>query len=388
VFFPNFRAKGEVRLPGAKIGGILNCLGATFVNPIGTALNAQRLRTGRDVFLREGFRAEGGVSLIGAEIGGDLDCQGATFMGDLVADRIKTAGKVFLRNVCSEGAVRLLGAEIGGDLDCVAATLTLKNADAVGDVLSIEGATISGSLRWRSRRPIGGVVFAQAKVGRLVDDRKSWPEPGKLILDGFVYSSFASKDQIKLKARLKWLNLQPKDRFWPQPYAQFARVLQAMGQERDARAVAIAKEKAFIKYGDASWLRRCWLRFLGLTVGYGYKPGRVFWWFLGLVMVGSIIFWYADSQAAMAPVKDAIATSTTYLRNRELPSGYPHFCPFIYSLDVALPIIDLQQDGYWAPSQDTLPGRFAQWCLWFEILFGWILATVGVAAITGIIKKD
>src|SRR3990172_495586 len=46
VFFDEgFRAKGEVRLRGADIGGQLSCRGGTFENEKGKALNADSLKT-------------------------------------------------------------------------------------------------------------------------------------------------------------------------------------------------------------------------------------------------------------------------------------------------------------------------------------------------------
>src|SRR6266567_7926377 len=67
-------------------------------------------------FLREGFRADGEVRLLGARIGGNLDCAGGAFMnhgGDaLSADRVNVNGNVFLnkrgdRRFQADGAVRL-----------------------------------------------------------------------------------------------------------------------------------------------------------------------------------------------------------------------------------------------------------------------------------------
>ncbi len=83
-----FTAEGEVRLVGAQIGGSLDCSGGTFENPpqkdlpaSGDALNADRVDVKGGVFLRDGFTAEGEVRLGSAQIGGDLDCRGGTFSG-------------------------------------------------------------------------------------------------------------------------------------------------------------------------------------------------------------------------------------------------------------------------------------------------------------------
>jgi hypothetical protein len=85
-----FTAQGEVRLPGALIGGRLYFDGARLNNPGGRAFVASRLTVGQDMFCRERgvpgheepLVAEGAVDLTGAHIGGDLDCTGAELRND------------------------------------------------------------------------------------------------------------------------------------------------------------------------------------------------------------------------------------------------------------------------------------------------------------------
>ena len=69
-----FKAKGEVRLSGTAIRGMLNCINGQFENEGGDALNAQGAHVAGNVFLCDGFAAKGEVNLVGAVIGGSLDC--------------------------------------------------------------------------------------------------------------------------------------------------------------------------------------------------------------------------------------------------------------------------------------------------------------------------
>ncbi len=76
-FDRGFTATGEVRLPGAHIGGQLSFIGATVRNDAGAALNADSLQVDQNVFLSGGFEAVGGGSgvtldLRQARIGGVL----------------------------------------------------------------------------------------------------------------------------------------------------------------------------------------------------------------------------------------------------------------------------------------------------------------------------
>jgi hypothetical protein len=98
---------GAVRLVAATIRVTLECDGANLHNADGPALEAQRLQVEQSVFLRDGFRAEGhgsrgAVVLLGARIGGQLDCDGATLHNTggsaLIADSIQVGQDVYLGN--------------------------------------------------------------------------------------------------------------------------------------------------------------------------------------------------------------------------------------------------------------------------------------------------
>ena len=89
---------------------------------------------------------------------------------------------------------------------------------------------------------------------------KSWPAPGNLYLDGFVYGAFAGGSTGEL-ARLRWLRLQPLAlQAQPQPYRQLAQVFRDGGREEGAARVEIAREDALTKYGGK-----------GIAGGYGAR---------------------------------------------------------------------------------------------------------------------
>src|SRR5262249_53631440 len=124
---------GAVRFHSAVISGVLNCRGArlTSSDQAGCSLVADAMTTTGDVVLDQGFTAAGAVRLPGADIGGQLNCRAANLAGgdtdgcSLVADGMKTGGHVLLdRGFIAAGAVRLPGADIGGQVNCRAASLT------------------------------------------------------------------------------------------------------------------------------------------------------------------------------------------------------------------------------------------------------------------------
>jgi len=159
-----FKAEGEVRLPGATIGGVLDCTKGQFIKPKGTALNAEGMDVKGDVFLRDEFKAEGEVRLSGATIGGQLSCTKGQFIKPkgtaLNADGMDIKGSVLLSDgFKAEGRVSLFSTVVAQGLQ-------------VRDVLEPEKARFD---------------FTATTIDTLWDDEASWPAKGNLVLDGFVY---------------------------------------------------------------------------------------------------------------------------------------------------------------------------------------------------------
>jgi hypothetical protein len=415
VFLRNgFHAEGEVRLVGAEIGGTLDCGGGTFNNPPrageeagGPALNAERAVVKGGVFLRGGFSAEGAVRLLGAQIQGNLDCSGGTFKNPpqagvetsgnaLSADGALVRSDVVLRNGFSaEGAVRLLGAQIDGDLSCIGAIFR--------GALIAERASIKGALFWtRLVNPERARLnLMNASAGALCDDERSWPSKGNLWLDGFVYGriSFGPRDA---RSRLDWLARQ--NSFAPQPYRQLAKVLKEEGDDRGARKVLFEMEHRRREVEDHSFIQKAWSLILRCTVGYGYYPAKALKWLVVLALAGFFLFWVGYSGRSIVPTdKDAYAC---FRKDRQLPPHYERFHASMYSLENSFPLIKLGQVDRWQP--DPNPQRstsqagewmarhapcisFAgilRWFRWLQIIFGWVLATLGIAAVTGLVRKE
>ena len=384
-----FKAEGEVRLSGAKIGGDLDCRSAMLSNLDGNALYASYMETGGYVFLGESFLAEGEVHLSGAKIGGSLDCSGAKLKKPggkaLHADSLMANGSVNLRKgFQAEGEVRFPGAKIGGDLNCGGASLKNPN----GYALVLQAAQIREKLVLTELRELVGlVVLSYAQVGVLVDDVFSWPKERNLWLDGFEYGAFAGSPPISVEDRLRWLALQPNEPFYPQPYAQLAKVFRSIGREDAARTVLIEKQEALRKYGDLSKKRRIWNWFLGKTISHGYIPSRVILRFIiPIILIGWAFFWFAETQDLIRPAKDRAYTE--YSQTHKIPENYPNFHPLVYSLDVFIPFVDLYQKNYWLPVETKLAGTICWVYIRLHIAFGWIFSSLAVAGLTGLVRKE
>ena len=409
-----FSAEGEVRLLGAQVGGNLECNGGKFKNGSGLALNAERISARGNLLLHGGFAAEGEVNLAGAQIGNNLACDASTFKNAsgiaLNADSINVRGFAFLRNGFSaQGEVNFLSAQVGDNLECDGGAFQnaggkALNADRIsvqGDVLLRSGFVAEGEVRLSSAVIKGALVWvgvknaerasldlSHATAGAIQDDKASWPPSGKLSIDGFVYEHVVS-GLTDSKARLAWLGLQ--NPFTPQPYRQLAQVMRNAGVDRGARRVLFAMEDQLWK--EEGLLPIGWVRWpISLVVGYGYYPLRALAGLLILVLVGWGIFAHASSAGAIVP-KDQTAYAA-FKASGHAPAYYAPLSPLVYSIENALPLVKLGQIENWQPDpspsgQDSLLSkpRLLFGFQRLQVLLGWMLATLFVAGVTGIVQK-
>jgi hypothetical protein len=301
LFLRGSSFSGEVRLLGAKIKGVLDCISAKLQVTEGNALSADAAEIGGGVFLRESFESSGTIRLLGAKIKGDLSCSGAKLRvkegNALVADGAEIGGSIFLNeDFESGGAIRLPGAKIKGDLECPGAKLNVADGDALsaggaeigGNVFLCKGFESRGTICLQSAKIGGDLAFLGAKTTKvdctnlrlsgdmfwmriqkpgevflilsgatlrnLYDDRESWPHSENLILDGLTYQELThhgppSAEQImshssgpelpfNVEERIKWLMLQPeKVREKPQPWMQLRDLLEKKGDRKGAKYV-------------------------------------------------------------------------------------------------------------------------------------------------------
>ena len=349
-----------IRVQGARIGGVLSCTGGQFSNPYGRALNADKLTVDQSMFCDEGFSASGEVNLLGAHIGGQLSCTGGQF-SNADGRAISAAGLTVDRDMfCGEGfsasgEVGLLGAHIGGVLDCRGGHFF--NPD--GLALDLERATVSGPLLIESAVLEGILDLTSTKTSSYHDNRTSWPE--KLRLEGFVYDTIKG---ASTKERLDWLLLNESG-YSPQIYEQLAAVYRRSGHDDDARRVLIAKQRR--RSAEGNLVDKLWGYFLDVLVGYGYRTWQAVLWLVVLLILGTLLFGYGY-RGDLTPANK--------------PNVQPPFQPFLYALDLLLPVINLHVRDAWIAH-----GAAQGWSVFF-IIMGWILATAAVLSLTGLLKRD
>jgi hypothetical protein len=365
----------------ATIGGNLECDGAHLLNPNGLALNADGMKVGGHVFLRNDFKAEGEVRLQGATIDGTLECDGAQFLNasglalDLEGSRV--GSNALLRGgFQAQGEVSLLGATIRG--------LQIVN------VLKAEQTILNLRL---------------TQVGTFWDDEKSWPKAGNLFLDGFRYERLYEMAPFQADSRKKWLRLQPRDKFLPQPYEQLATVLRQMGYERDARLIMIDKNRErarLTRFPRQAWW---WYNVLGRLIGYGYAPWRAFAMSVAMILLGTFLFRFGFFHGLVTPAKEnayaKVPKGELVLDKTGPPKvveGYPVFNAFVYSLESFIPLIKFDQAANWTPNANrgseisifhwhVHTGCLLRYYLYCHIAAGWLLTSLWVGAVTGLVKS-
>lgn len=389
---------------------------------------ADQIVVKHSIFLRSGFRSNAEIHLVEAQIGGDLECVGGSFQKSpnshetaIYADRMRVSGCVFLHSCCV-GEVRLLDARIDGDLDCREGTF----ANAEDDALSAHQVNVQGRVMLNAVKVSGGVHLTRAHIQQALDcrggdfraatpldltdmsadalydcdlDNKAkamWPDSGQLLLDGFVYNRFYPGTQISVKERLDWLGLQPKSPFPLDSYLQLAKVLRESGDSDGALRVLVRMEDLHrsADHGPVAWCENGVLKW---SIGYGYRPMWAFWEVVGLSTLGWIIYRRSHVASKMVPTDDKAYKDLK--EKGKIPPHYPAFSPLVYSLENSLPLVKLGQSDKWQPDPEPritwhLFGRAFKWprplhwFVWAQILLGWLLATLFLAGIAGLVHKE
>jgi sRNA-binding regulator protein Hfq len=404
----SFEAKGKVSLLLARISGRLACDSGQFINPGKTAIDGDAMEVASSVFLRNGFKAEGEVNLVGAKISGQLDCRDGQFINaDTVAingSGMQVGWSVYLRRgFRAEGEVVMSGVKISGQLACdsgqfinpgktaingnameVGGHVILRDSIKVVGEVDLQTAIIGGGLQWRAFVSPENTTLdlRSCKIGILDDDSACWPSKGRLHLHGLTYNSLGDNAPKNAESRIEWLNRQPEDQFRPQPYEQLAKILRETGRDEDAKKIMIAKNWEQIKSGEMPFYTKLWRRIMGLTIGFGYRPMRVLWLILLIVALGVVCFERGSRAKMMTPVKQGGFTNTDAQGNQQLSEDYPQFYSIIYSIDLFVPLVDLHQASYWMPTGSALLSCY----MWFHIIMGWILTTLLVVGLTGVLK--
>lgn len=409
---------GACYLTGARMRWLV------FNGSVMNSLVARHVQVDGDLSLSDGFVANGLVDLSGATIGGHWWGVKSRFTR-VLAEQIKTTGAIIVK-YSRFNELRLLAATIGESLECDGAEfvrmdgkpalLLAERARISGDVYMREGVKVDGTVNFTgaeiSRKiewgpavlsPASIVVLQSARVGTLWSDPQSWPAPNHLHLNGLTYTGLDSARQTTAGEYVRWLDLQSGDKFYPQPYEQLASVLRSSGRDGDARTIMIAKNRAAGKFAEKWSPAWWWYKGFGKLIGYGYAPARAFWISVGLIVLGALLFRSGFRGGIVRPTKEAGLIRDNGGKGDEpgverFSENYPKFNSLVFSLESFTPLLRLDQSGNWAPNAyrgrrlglgklgSVTTGSLLRFYLWFHIIAGWILTSLWVGSITGLVK--
>lgn len=421
---------GEIRIPGARLGGNIEADGASISASSGIALDAGGLETRGGILLR-GANVRGGINLSAARLDGDVNAMGARIErpGEIAlnGDAIVAGGDLALRGATIIGEVRVLGARFGGDVDCTSTSLSQPG----GYALSLNRTTIAGAFFLRQNASVVGTLDLTATtMGAIDDEQASWPQRGDLLLNRCQYGAFIG-GPVDAASRLDWLSRQTPERwkadFWPQPYEQLSMVLREMGHDEEARAVLITKERLQRRARRAR-TRNPVLRamlatidaILAGTLSYGRQPLLALVWLTLFWAIGAGVFAFAYQNGAMKPNSPVILRSLEWtlcdiersesrympssaqvlagradagenqlscFRNQPEAASYPEFNSIMYSLDVLLPVLSIGQKEFWRANSLKPTGTFTLRYYFFQSVIGWALSLLAVAGFSGLVKS-
>ena len=360
--FESSRCSSEIDLKNADIGNDLDFEKATLSlkdEKTRSCLYARNARIGGDVIL-DRATASGPIDLRGATIGGVFSANDAKF---------DVARKPSELDVPT--ALDLVGTSIGRDADI---ERTLINGQ-----LRLADADVTKTVRIQELDPASVLTLDLSGLdcNRFVIDAGSRPKPGQLRLRGCVFADISVGGESELETYLAWVRLPIRSDFSEQPYEFLASVLKKQGKDDISRALLIAKVEDQPARTKVDWI----VRRLAWMVGYGYSPLRAVWLALAVILLGFVVF------------KVAYHHRMLVVKSTHAPAKFktPNLTLLMYSVDVFVPLVDFGVGPTYIPGKVDVGMEAAEVTLfriyyWFHVAAGWLICTVAVAGLTGLVR--
>lgn len=402
----------ELRLDGCDIGGDLRLFDAVIVSKSDTALVLNHAKIGGVVYLNRSFikaSSEGcGVLMLDATaaslhmatavVRAAVDCA-VSLQGSCFRSQVAFVEGFDARSTrAALGTIRMVGTQVGNGL-IIRGSVRNDHGPAIVVQKSIVSLSLEfNNLEVQARTPLPAVEIDDNSVsGNLT----FWPR--KLINHGCGYELSVSNTEVGdllqldvpelLQAEVftatvngltypeppadtdAWLTMlrEHNFRYEAQPYQQLAAVHRAAGHEHTARKVLIAQQRDLRRRGDPG--NKLWHWFLGVTLGYGYKPSRAVAGLLITFLLSICLVWTAGVNNGLSPAKDRPADACSPVNRISLAA------------DLAIPLVKFGG----TPRCELANGPAGQWATgagWVVQILGWSFATLSVAGFTGLVRKS
>lgn len=349
------RVNGPVQLGGAKITGAVFLDGARFSGGSDPVLQLNHSRIDDDLWA-VGLAATGEIRLDGANVSGAVNLEDARLTNKdataLQAENLTVGADLRGARLQAVGRVNIRGTRIKGELNLTEATLQNPGGTA------LRASRCTAAELWlREVKPVVGTVSLRGSRFDLVHIRpEAWPE--KVRLDGFSYGILDPR--LRAEDRLAVLE-RDEDGYVPYAYEQLTTAYRSIGSDGNARTVQLAKMRR--QRRGLPWYAKSWGYLQDVTVGYGFRPLRATAWLLLLLAIGTTVFGLHHPP----PMEHGKA---------------PDFNPFVYALDLLVPIVDFGQ------AKAFNPHGIYQWLSYVLVAAGWILATTIVTGVTRAISRQ
>jgi hypothetical protein len=223
-------------------------------------------------------------------------------------------------------------------------------------------------------------IFENIIFGKYVDLRSSifknlefvnvqWPqERMKIILNGVTFSQISATSTTEPNSIDELLYIADSAPFSPDFYTRLEKYFIDQGQKGGADSCFLNMKIRELYEGDLSFFKKILNILLLVSAGYGRCPVLLFVWSIFFVLIGTIIF--SKKKEIMVNISDKSGDIQT-------------FSPFWFSIDLFIPFNILGEMDIWRPKEGE---NWAWFYARFLRIMGWIIISISIALIIGIIK--
>jgi hypothetical protein len=304
-------------------------------------------------------------------------------------------GSIYFDNCILKGSVDLSAIKVENGICFINSVFEAKSYNY--DVIIFKKSIINGELVLYKSKFIGRINYNHASSDGFFMDRETFDNSeGEIDSVGFHYSKIGSVDGAPAPDWIEWLH-RGNDNF--SSFERMAKVFSSYGHHDYAKKIKIEKEiVADMRYsypeitrmlskGNFQWIGKFILRKLyGLLMDYGYNSKKIIISSFAIILISSVFYEDAFNKGLYKAVKSP--SSSEWAWDNEISDTYPTFDSFVHSIDVFLPVGDFKSKQYWVPKNNSLHGKLCWWVQRIESFLGWLLATLILAAWSGLIKKE
>jgi hypothetical protein len=368
---------------------------------VGGAMNLEGFQGGGNLLIERcilggPLYSQPGLSLERAEIAGEVRIKDSSILSGLDAEKLHAHSLYVEKTFLTRGVWRELDEPTLQVVKVRDVGLSLKDAH-LEERAYFKDVTIMGpvSLRYAQMQTLE--IFVKQGSGKEGKDSgiglsplAGWVDLHGISVSRWVFSGPAIEDkdrETRLRLFSAWLRRQ-LPYYSAHPYENVAKALKAEADENAALRILIQKEDDVGLARSLPWWQRLWRGLLRYTIGHGYRPELALVWILAFIALGAFLFDLGYREGVMAPASTDVLVQEMYQKYREIPKDYPTFSAWAYSIDAFIPFLDLVLEHYWIPNADAgWGGVLLRIYLWIHISVGWILSTLFLTGVTGIIRR-